>query len=501
MTARAQVLVDPRRLHGPIDERIYGQFIEHVGRAVYGGVWDPTSPRADADGYRTDVIDACRGLRPPVLRWPGGNFASGYHWRDGVGPVTDRPTRRDLAWDAVETNRFGTEEFLELCRRLGSEAYLNLNVSTGTVDEAIGWLDYCNGTAPVPEVLLRQGGPHPDPHGVRIWGLGNENYGWWQHGHTTAESYAETAREWAKLLRWSDPNVELVVVGAPDPDWNWTVLQETARFAEFLSLHFYWHGSEADIYHSTLAGPAASEHDIVAAYGMSVAAARARNLHQPLRIAVDEWGVWSRTAKSLAGATTATSLMRNGLSARSGIDTRFEEEYDVKDALAVASWLHVMWRHPEKVGLATQAQMVNVIAPVHAQPDALVRHTVYWPLAVARAHARGHALDITVSTSSEVASGGIPGIPGDALPGLDVGGTTDGTALHLSLVNRLRDDDIVVGLDGLAGDARRIVLTADDPFAGNDIANPERVMPVEDKISLGRELVLPPHSHTTLILE
>ena len=172
-TPTATVLVDPRRTTGVVDDRMYGQFLENMGRAIYGGVFEPGSPLADADGYRTDVLGAARELAPTVLRWPGGNFASGYHWRDGIGPTDDRPARFDLAWSTQEPNRFGTEEFLAYARLLGAPAYLNVNASTGTIDEALEWLAYCNSDLPVPEVALRQSGPHPDRHGVPIWGSGS----------------------------------------------------------------------------------------------------------------------------------------------------------------------------------------------------------------------------------------------------------------------------------------------------------------------------------------
>ena len=478
----AEVRIDPSRILGPINDEIYGQFIEHVGRAIYGGVFEPGSPHADDRGYRLDALAACRELRPSVLRWPGGNFASGYHWRDGVGPVEGRPVRHDLAWDARETNRFGTEEFLELARRLEAAPYLNLNVSTGTVDEALGWLEYCNGGADLDEARLRRAGPHPEPHSVPIWGLGNENYGWWQHGHTSAQTYAEVAREWGKLLRWADPDIRLIGVGAPQSDWNWTVLKTAGRFIDYLSLHFYWHGAPGDEYHSTLAGPLAAEEMIEGTWGMCRLAQREQGLALPVRIAVDEWNVWTRTAPKADAAT----VTRYGFSARSRVDRSFEEDYDLKDALAVATFYHVLWRHPEAVTMATMAQMVNVLAPIRTGPEGVVRYPIFHPCAIARREAGPIALDVDVR--SDAAAG--------SLPALDVAATTDrATRLHVSLVNRSRDEDLEVGLPGLSGEARRILLWHEDPAAGA-----EAVAPVEDRIDPGRPLVLPPHSHVTLVL-
>jgi alpha-N-arabinofuranosidase len=500
MTASARIAVDRHRVRGTIDPRIYGQFVEHVGRAIYGGVFEPGSPLSDAEGYRADVLELARELGPTVLRWPGGNFASGYHWRDGIGPVAHRPVRRDLAWGALEPNTFGTEEFLEYCRRLGAEPYLNLNLSTGTVDEALSWLEYCNGSDPLPEVVQRRQGPHPAPHGVPVWGLGNENYGWWQHGHSTAADYAAAAREWAKLLHWADPSIALVAVGAPDPDWNWTVLKALSPFADYLSLHFYWRG-DGDEYHEVLSGPARAEQEIEAAWGMARAAAAATAGRRPLRIAVDEWGVWYRAGIPDQVVTEGLpALLRQGFSARSGVDTRFEEPFDLKDALTVASWLHVLWRHPEKVGLATQAQMVNVIAPIHAHAGGVVRHTVFHPLAVARREAGPVALDVLVQAETEVAA---PGYPGGSLPAVDAGGTIDPSTgrIHLSVVNRERDEEVVVCIDGVGGRARRIELWHEDPMAGNDPAHPDRVTTAEEVVDVDGPLHLPPHSHTTLVFD
>ncbi len=497
MTAEATVTVDFGSVLGPIDPRIYGQFIEHIGRVIYGGVFEPGSPQSDDDGYRLDVLEAARDLAPTVLRWPGGNFASGYHWQDGIGPSVARPARHDLAWDAIETNAFGTEEFLEVCRRLGAEAYVNLNASTGTFDEAQAWVEYCNSTHPLPEVARRKQGPHPEPHDVRIWGIGNENYGWWQHMHTNAERYAEIAREWGKLLHWTDERIELVGVGAPHPDWNRTVLSEAGRAIDYLSLHFYWHGSPDDRYHAMLAGPILSEGVITSTWEMALQAQRELQLSRPTRFCVDEWGVWEASHGPLGqAAANIEMLMRKGITSKAGIDNRFEETYDLKDALAVASWLHVMWRHPEKVALATMAQMVNAIAPIMTNRDAVLRQTVFYPMAVARAHGGHLALDLEVRTEEGVPG---PGIEEGSLPALDAAGTVDAERVHLSFVNRLRDDELVVRLDGIEGRASRVTLHHEDPFAKNTFDDPSRVVPRADEAKVDGALALPPHSHTTLV--
>lgn len=502
MTFSATVNIDRRRVLGVVDPQIYGHFTEHVGRVIYGGIFEPGNRHSDEAGFRLDVLAAVAELAPTVVRWPGGNFASGYHWRDGVGPAAERPTRHDLAWDAIESNSFGTEEFLDFARRLGAAPYLNLNASTGSLDEAQEWVQYCNSSEDLPEVGLRRAGPHPDPHGVRLWGIGNENYGWWQHGHTSADSYAEIAREWGKLLHWTSPDVEIVGVGAPDPDWNWTVLSTAGRALDYLSLHFYWHGDPTDPYHGTLAGPMASEQVVVGTWGLILEASRKLGLPKPMRLCVDEWGVWSTTFGPFGEVMAdLNTVMRHGLSARANIEVGFEEAYDLKDALAVASWLHVMWRHPTKVGMATLAQLVNAIAPIMADEDSVIRQTIFHPLALARAHALPIALDVLVETDASVPA---PGHPAGEIAALDVAATRpveDASGqLHLSIINRDLHSEAEIRLQDINGTATCIELYHDDVFAKNTKSAPETVRPVVTSgVEIHGPYIVKPHSHTTLI--
>ena len=492
----AEIGIDLRRVHGNVNSDIYGQFVEHVGRSVYGGVFESGSRLADESGYRIDVLAATGELRPSVLRWPGGDFASGYHWRDGIGPASERPLRHELVWGTYEANAFGTEEFLELASRVGARPYLNLNCSTGTVEEALSWLEYCNSTTDgLSEVALRREGPHPNPHNVPIWGIGNENYTWRQHGHTSASSYGETAREWAKLLRWADPSIQLIGVGGP-PDWNWTVLTTAGTFIDQLSLHYYWRpgAPDEDPYDAVITGPACSELGIVAAHGMCLAAQQQLGTGHKVTLAVDEWGVWYRTHPAGAGGVMPAEQMRRGISPAAGVDTKFEEDYDLKDALAVASWLHVLWRHPEKVTLATQAQMVNALGPIRTSSDGLVRETVFYPMALARQYAGPVALDLRVSCDDGVPA---PGHPHGSVCAIDAGATFDEASkrLYLSLINLSRDDEIAVQLEGVdILDPTVIRLHHDDPFAGNTFDHPEEVVP--SAVDAAGWLVLPPHSLT-----
>ena len=206
----ARITVDLDRQIGRVDRRIFGGFIEHLGRCIYGGIFEEGSPLADERGFRTDVLDALRPLKMPLLRWPGGNFVSGYHWIDGVGPRDERPRKSELAWLAEESNRFGTDEFIEYCRVLDTDPYICINMGTGTIDEAQAWVEYCNGTGNTYWANLRRKNGHEEPFNVRYWGLGNELYGGWQLGASTADDYVKKGREFAKVMKLTDPSIELI---------------------------------------------------------------------------------------------------------------------------------------------------------------------------------------------------------------------------------------------------------------------------------------------------
>src|ERR671912_3069106 len=197
----ARIKVDPDRRVGTLDRRVFGGFIEHLGRCIYGGIFDESSPLSDDRGYRRDVLEAARNLRMPILRWPGGNFVSGYHWTDGIGPRDERPRKIELAWFSEESNRFGTGEFIEYCRVLGTEPFICVNMGSGTMDEAQAWVEYCNGTGNTLWANLRRANGHAEPYRVKYWGLGNELYGGWQIGALSAEDYVSKAREFSKVMR------------------------------------------------------------------------------------------------------------------------------------------------------------------------------------------------------------------------------------------------------------------------------------------------------------
>jgi alpha-L-arabinofuranosidase len=367
-----QIAIDPGRSLGRLDRRVFGGFIEHLGRCIYGGIYDEGSPLADEQGFRKDVLGLLRELAPGVLRWPGGNFVSNYHWADGIGPKDARPRRPELAWGAEESNRFGTDEFLRYCAELGTEPYICLNMGTGTLDEALGWVEYCNGSGGTAWADRRRENGRDEPYRVRCWGLGNEMYGDWQVGALSAEEYVRTATRWARAIKRLDPDVTLVSCGMNGwNDWDRIVIDGLAPHVDLHSLHIYT-GSED--YWTNVLQPHQAERAIRCAAALIERAGYTKKLAQPPRIAYDEWNVWFRTD-----------------------DGTLEERYSFADALAVGTYLNIFTRNCHWVAMANLAQLVNAIAPVVTTAQAAVTQPIYYPVAMHAQAALDIAADVHVS--------------------------------------------------------------------------------------------------------
>ncbi|MFW6043047.1 MAG: hypothetical protein ACOCPW_01695 [Marinilabiliaceae bacterium] len=255
----ARIKIDIERTIGEVNENIYGNFVEHLGRCVYGGIYDPDSPHADEDGFRKDVFQAAKDLNIPVLRYPGGNFISNYNWKDGVGP--ERPNRLELAWQRLETNEVGTNEFMQYAKKLDTEPFFAVNLGTGTIKEAQQWVEYCNVDEGPYYAELRKEHGYPEPHNIKYWSLGNEMDGHWQMGHLNAMDYSKKAREAGKLMRMTSPEIKLIATGSsnyrPDanPDeWNRTILEELKDYIDYIALHIYV-GNPDDNYYNFMSTP------------------------------------------------------------------------------------------------------------------------------------------------------------------------------------------------------------------------------------------------------
>ena len=360
---------------GQVDHRIFGGFLEHMGRAVYEGVYDPGCPCADEDGFRTDVLEALRRLGMPVMRYPGGNFASGYHWMDGIGPRDQRPTVRELAWQSVEPNRFGTDEYVQLCRRMGWTPMLTVNLGTGTPEEARNWVEYCNCPAGTRYADVRVANGCAEPHAVKLWCLGNEMDGPWQLGHVPADQYAIRAQQAAKMMKDVDESIELVVcgscsVGLPTyMEWDRQVLEYMGDLADYISLHRYVgnvDGDTADFLAVTNAiDRQIEEVDAVCRFVQAKPQSSVRRGKKRAYLCFDEWNVWYKNMQMDGEGKFAPHLI--------------EEVYNLEDALVVAGFLNSFIRHADVVKIANIAQIVNVIAPILTRGDGILIQSIFYP--------------------------------------------------------------------------------------------------------------------------
>ncbi len=374
----AQVYLDTHRTVGAISPLLFGGFAEHMGRCVYEGIYDPASPHAVEDGLRTDVMAALRELGYTVIRYPGGNFLSGYHWLDGIGPKEKRPRRRDLAWFSIETNQFGTDEFMTFCRKVGTAPMLGVNLGTGTIDSASALVEYCNAPAGTYYADLRAANGSPEPYGVKYWCLGNEMDGPWQIGHLDMHEYANKAREAAKLMRWQDPAIETVLCGSSNdrmptfPEWDRVALETCWEHVNYLSIHMYVsnHHDQDTPSHLALARRFEDFVDTMAGT-LRYVKAKNRSRHN-VYLSWDEWQVW-HPGETNGRWTEAPHLAEVG--------------YNLEDALVVAQWLNVFLRKCDVVKVACMAQIVNIISWLHTA-QGLLKHTSYYPFMLVSNHAR-----------------------------------------------------------------------------------------------------------------
>ncbi|WP_425955138.1 alpha-N-arabinofuranosidase [Xylanimonas sp. McL0601] len=387
------VTADPAFVVGPVRPRTFGSFVEHLGRCVYTGIHDPGHPTADADGFRGDVVDLVRELGVTTVRYPGGNFVSGYRWEDGVGPVDQRPRRLDLAWHSIEPNLVGVDEFMRWCAKAGVEPMMAINLGTRGVEEALALLEYCNAPAGTAWADARKANAAADPYKVTMWCLGNEMDGPWQTGHKTALEYGRLAAETARVMRQLDPGLELVVCGSSSRSmptfgaWEHTVLTEAYDQVDLVSAHAYYYEEDGDLT-SFLASSVDMDRfvDDVAATADAVRAAGKHS--KRIHISFDEWNVWyQRRAESRLPSGDDWPVA----------PVLLEDRYNVADAVVVGNLLISLLRHTDRVHAASLAQLVNVIAPIMTEPGGRAwRQTTFHPFALTARHAAGEVLRLAV---------------------------------------------------------------------------------------------------------
>jgi alpha-N-arabinofuranosidase len=493
----ARLIVDPARSLAELDRRLFGSFLEHLGRAIYGGIYDPESRRAGAEGFRTDVLAEVRQLGVPIVRYPGGNFVSGYRWQDGVGPRKDRPRVLDRAWNTLEPNLFGTNEFIAWCRQAGTEPLLAVNLGTGSAENAAALVEYCNLEQGTRWSDLRREHGVAAPHAVRAWCLGNEMDGPWQIGHMPAVEYGRKAADAARQMRTVDRSLQLIACGSSGPgmatylEWDRQMLEECYPEVDAISLHRYYTGGVDSGGDSArfLAQNLGMERQIqeVAAV-CDVVRGRLRSRKQ-LWLSFDEWNVWYRA--------------RGGDGRRQLAPRLLEEVYNLEDALLVGGTLNTLLRSAARVRVGCLAQLVNVIAPIMTDGDRLLRQTIYFPYAWALQHARGRVLDLGL----EAESYGAPEL--GRVPYVDAAGTFDPASGEscLLLLNRDLQREREVALVWRESPPVRVrlcqTLTGSDLKAANTFAQPDRVAPQPlEAPKPGAEMLvkLPARSYTLLAL-
>jgi alpha-N-arabinofuranosidase len=470
--AHASLVLDPRFTLAELDRRLFGTFVEHMGRCVYTGIYEPDHPSADHSGFRGDVLELVRELGPTIVRYPGGNFVSGYRWEDGVGPVEDRPTRLDLAWRSIETNAVGLNEFMQWAGTAGLEPMMAVNLGTRGVQAACDLLEYSNHPGGTYLSDLRRSHGVKDAHDIKLWCLGNELDGPWQVGQKTAAEYGRLAAEAGKAMRLVDPSIELVAVGsskssmATFASWEATVLEHTYGVVDYISLHAYYeqHGDDVDSFLATATDMDMFIDAVIATADHIGAKLRHR---KKLRLAFDEWNVWYESR----------------FVGQKNLDWQFarpliEDSYSVLDAVVVGSYLISLLNHADRVAVACQAQLVNIIAPILTEPGGRAwRQTIFHPFAQAARLARGRVLRLLVDSPLYATErfGEVPLLHATAT-------FDDATGdLCLFAVNRSTIETMPLSVDlrgfGDLQVGEHSVLADDDLQARNTADDPDRVTP------------------------
>ena len=493
---KTTIFLNTRFQIGAVDKRIFGGFLEHMGRAVYEGVYQPGSMHADENGLRRDVLDALSQLHMTAMRYPGGNFASGYHWLDGVGPQAQRPIVRELAWQSRETNQFGTDEFMLLCRQMNWVPMFTVNLGTGTPEEARNWVEYCNASTGTRYADLRRANGHAEPYDIKLWCLGNEMDGAWQLGHVPASQYAIRAQQAGKMMKDVDHSIELVACGSCSIDmktymeWDREVLEYMGDLSDYISLHRYAGNPDNDtadfLAVTNSIDQQIEEMDAVCRYVQAK-----RRSPKRAYLCFDEWNVWYK-------ARDAADMDGNGQFAPHLI----EEVYNLEDALVVAGFLNSFIRHADVLKIANLAQIVNVIAPILTRGDEMLLQSIFYPLAMVAHRQHGIALQTAQNGPGyESANNGYATY-------IDNSAILNGDKLHLFLTNRHLADSAVVNIIANGPLTHLIsaeIMTGNSAKAANSWETPNVIQsqPFADvRFENGRALLeLPPLSFAAMTVQ
>ena len=496
---KAVIAIDRTSVVAPIDRRIFGSFVEHLGRCVYDGIYEPTHATADEDGFRRDVVDLVRELGTTTIRYPGGNFVSGFRWEDSVGPRENRPVRRDLAWHSIETNQVGMDEFSRWLKLTGSELMLAVNLGTRGIEAALDLLEYANhpsGTA-LSDQRIKNG--TEEPPNVRMWCLGNEMDGPWQTGYMSADDYGKIAARTAQAMKAADKDLELVVCGSSGSsmptfgDWERTVLEHTYEHVDYISCHAYYQERNGDL-GSYLASSLDMQYFIETVVATADHVGNKLRSDKKIKLSFDEWNIWYLDEHK--ASEEVNEEWREA-------PRQLEDVYSVADAVVLGNLLITLLKNHDRVASASLAQLVNVIAPIMTEPGgAAWRQTTFFPFSVTSRLARGEILNPRITVDSYTTA-----VHGNA-PLVDSVVTVDADAAAVFLVNRSTTQSIEVSIDatglGATGIAEAVTLHDADAYAKNTLEDQNRVglKVLEDAVLLNGILtvVLPPVSWSAVAL-
>jgi alpha-N-arabinofuranosidase len=496
--AEALVVIDTDAPSVPSSRMIFGGFLEHFHKQIYGGIFEPGSPLSDERGFRKDVIEAMKELKLSVVRWPGGCFASGYRWKDGVG--RSRTPVSDPVWGVTDPNTFGTDEFVEWCRLVGCEPYICTNAGNGTPEEMRQWVEYCNAVEGEYADLRRAGG-HEQPLGVKIWSIGNENWGGHEIGASTPDKWGPLVHQSAERMLGVDPDLKLAAAATPNRAWTLPLLKAAGRHLDYVAVHRYWLGYWQQnampdylpcIMHAE--GPEQTIADVIAV--LEEAGYRGK-----IKIAFDEWNLrgWHHPGFPRKKPVDPEDKEAAQLVAKRDINL-IDRQYTMADALFCASFLNACLRHSEDVGMANIAPIVNTRGPLHVHPGGIVKRTTFHALAM-----YANLLENRVA-KVEVAAAGLTHA-GSSVAVVDAVATVDesGEKWSIALVNRHPASEIacIVKMKEalVEGACDATILSGDSPDAFNDLGNPRRVVPQKTRVTFRNGTIeLPPHSLTIVMV-
>ncbi|GGD90866.1 alpha-L-arabinofuranosidase C-terminal domain-containing protein [Paenibacillus nasutitermitis] len=506
---KASILVKKEERSGEISPYIYGQYFEHLGNCMYPSVWNADSPKSDARGLRQDVIEAARELGVPVIRWPGGCYVDLYDWKDGVGPSEQRPVRPNWHWGGLESNQFGTDEFLNWCEQVGADPYVNVNLGTGTLVDALRWIDYCNGKETADARWRKENG-REEPYGVKLWGIGNETWGHWEAGQLGADEYAARLANWAQFAKKYDEQLELLGVGSyegNDSEWDRKVIEAAGKYLRYLTIHIY--GCSVDRqsneeYYPIVYTPVYFESQLRKMLStIETTLSRMKDkLGHPIRISLDEWNIRHYEADPSSGE--GYTLNRNS-------------PRNLQDAIFAAGIFHAMIRLSPHVGMANYVFLVNGNGVMNVTEDAVIKTPLFHLFKKYREWMVGQSVQIEVQSPSRLTP--VPQVshPNYGKEQADkhqpvassyidaVGAVGDDGSLRVALVNRHLDESFEIALgipEGFASSAAVWTLHHENIHAANTEEAPERVVPdVREFVPVEAGLRVPAHSVTLIRFE